>query len=512
MMRRKAAFLWLFTLTLVPGAASAQVTAATGYAVHAIPTPGTVQGGVVRRGEAILVGQGTFGAGGESIVRLENGTPTTIATGFGSLGGFDLAPDGTLWVVDNCFDGDFGCDGATTGDTVYAVPDALTRTTAAAAADLEVLPAGSIPTAFDVLVAPSGSVLVSDAVGTGAGRVVEVVPGPSGATATDLITGLDLSAGLAVQATNLFVANAVFNPVTFETTGAVLRYALDGTPAGSLASGLVGANYAAFDADGLLLVSGVGPFLASTVVAIAPNGDVTERAGGFGFSGDVFFDAARDEALVLDFGVSEIAAICRDGDGDGVCDADDDCPAAANADQADADGDGLGDACDPCSSGIAAVAPQVVVTKLATPGGDDRLVLRGDLMLPGAVDPVTTGARVLVGDATGTLIDLSVPAGPFDSGTKTGWKARKGVFKTTLAAAGALGSAKVKVKAFTDPPGLVRVQVVAKGGSWPGDPANLPLTFTAGLGAGQCGDAAFVGPAPAAACVFKAPRGKVVCR
>ena len=37
-----------------------------------------------------------------------------------------------------------------------------------------------------------------------------------------------------------------------------------------------------------------------------------------------------------------------DGDGDGVPDASDNCPATANTDQVDIpDGDGLGDACDP---------------------------------------------------------------------------------------------------------------------------------------------------------------------
>jgi len=37
-----------------------------------------------------------------------------------------------------------------------------------------------------------------------------------------------------------------------------------------------------------------------------------------------------------------------DRDGDGVPDADDNCPDVANPDQADADGDGIGDACDTC--------------------------------------------------------------------------------------------------------------------------------------------------------------------
>ena len=510
-MRRLAGFLWLLPVALGPSAAAGAVTAASGYAVRAIPAPGTIQGGVVRSGAAIIVGQGSFGAGLQQIVRFEEGgAATTIATGFGSLGGFDLDAAGTLWAVDNCFDGDFGCDGATTGDTLYAIPDALTRTTALTADDIEVLPAGSIPSAFDVLAVP-GAVLVSDAVGGGGGRVVEVVPG-SPATASDLVTGLDLSAGLALQGTTLFVANAVVDPVTFESTGEVLRFALDGTPDGSLASDLAGANYAAFDGDGLLLLSGVGPFLASTVVAIAPGGGVTERAGGFGFSGDVFFDAARDETLMLDFGVSEIAAVCRDGDDDDVCDVDDNCPAAANLDQADTDGDGLGDTCDPCTGGVALSAQKVIVTKLATPAGDDRLVLRGELTLGGTVDPVAAGARLVLGYAAGVLVDLSIPAGPYDPGTGTGWKARKGVFKTRVSAAGALGAARVKVKTFAATPGRVRVDVAAKQGSWPGDPADLPLTFTVALGGAACGDATFAGPSPAPACTYRAPRGKIICR
>ena len=51
-----------------------------------------------------------------------------------------------------------------------------------------------------------------------------------------------------------------------------------------------------------------------------------------------------------DRGAFELETRCvgRDGDGDGIADACDSCPAAANADQLDADGDGHADACDDC--------------------------------------------------------------------------------------------------------------------------------------------------------------------
>jgi hypothetical protein len=46
------------------------------------------------------------------------------------------------------------------------------------------------------------------------------------------------------------------------------------------------------------------------------------------------------------FGGLTAHACPDDDDGDGVCNADDNCPAVANADQADLDGDTLGDVCD----------------------------------------------------------------------------------------------------------------------------------------------------------------------
>src|SRR2546425_2043395 len=175
----------LVALLLAAPVVRAAVVAAPGYAVHTITTPDTVEGGVVRQGDAILVGQGpSFAAGAQSIVRLDAGGPATIATGFNSLGGFDLAPDGTLYVVDNCFTGD-GCGPTATGDTVYAIPDALTRATAVTAAGHEVVPPGTIPFASDVFVAPDGAALVSDAAGNGAGRGLKVVPG----TDTALVGG-----------------------------------------------------------------------------------------------------------------------------------------------------------------------------------------------------------------------------------------------------------------------------------------------------------------------------------
>src|SRR5689334_2615980 len=167
--------------------AGAAVVPATGYLVRTFPTPDLVQGGVMRRGNAIFVGQGTFGSGGERLIRLSNAGATTIADGFSSLGGLDFdVTTGRLYIVDNCFGSDFGCGNPSTGDTLYHIDDAMTRTTAAAAAASEVVPSGTFSTPQDVLVRP-GQIWVSDAIGVGAGRVATVV----GTTVNTQIGGLD---------------------------------------------------------------------------------------------------------------------------------------------------------------------------------------------------------------------------------------------------------------------------------------------------------------------------------
>src|SRR5262249_21984347 len=161
-----------------------------------------------------------------------------------------------------------------------------------------------------------GAILVSDAGGPGAGRVVRV----AGGSKTDLITGLDYAAGLALDGSTLLVGN-------FDGSfGSVGKYDLSGASAGPLIRDLSGSY--AVGGDGLVLVSGGftdDTFTNSTVLAVDSTGAKTERARGFGSSGEMYFDPGRNETLVLDFEALQITAICRDRDRNTVCDADQAC-------------------------------------------------------------------------------------------------------------------------------------------------------------------------------------------
>ncbi|MFN8641228.1 MAG: hypothetical protein U0802_06045 [Candidatus Binatia bacterium] len=207
-----------------------------------------------------------------------------------------------------------------------------------------------------------------------------------------------------------------------------------------------------------------------------------------------------------------------DGDGDGICDPGDNCPAVANADQVDGDGDLLGDACDPCTGSGDLRDALLQVRKLDTPGGDDRLTLRGalTLSLPIAppLDPVAKGLRLLIQTGASPAVDVTLPPGAYSSATQSGWKRNASATKWSYRhPTGVQGVTRAGVKLRDAASGLVTLTVSGRDGTYPVTP--LPPTVTVVLdppfaASGQCAQLSFAGPAPA--CRLNGSGSTVTCR
>ncbi|MEI8412686.1 MULTISPECIES: PxKF domain-containing protein [unclassified Kribbella] len=96
---------------------------------------------------------------------------------------------------------------------------------------------------------------------------------------------------------------------------------------------------------------GVAQTVSFTAAAGAVDGTVTATISTNTTGSGTFNNNVR-----IPIDVTTPVVVDPDGDNDGVPDASDNCPAAANADQANADGDALGNACDPNSYAPAAAA------------------------------------------------------------------------------------------------------------------------------------------------------------
>src|SRR5262245_16394589 len=115
-------------------------------------------------------------------------------------------------------------------------------------------------------------------------------------------------------------------------------------------------------------------------------------------------------ALVLAVGAfARPAMACpEDTDGDGVCDAIDNCPLIANADQADLDGDTIGDVCDDNDAELNPT--RLELKRDASPTNDSSLYrIRGDFLTTPPIDTptVAAGLRISLKDALGTSASSS---------------------------------------------------------------------------------------------------------
>jgi len=284
-----------------PAAARAAVIA-PGYTVSEIALPDFAAGDVVVVGDALFVGVGpAFVGGQQSVLRVDANGTTVVATGFQGLGGlaYDAAND-RLLVSDNALEAPF----AVTGDTLFAIPDPLTRTTAQAALGSELFDAGSFAGLADIELDPSdasGDTLFATHSST-TNQVLRIALGAG--TVTPLQTTAGFAAGVATDGATLWYGEVAFDEESFSTIGTVSGVALPGTgtPA-ELATDLPGQYDLELASDGTLLATA-----GDRVVRIDPlTRETTPIATGFGFATGLF---ARDGSLwVLDGGFPGVAAI-----------------------------------------------------------------------------------------------------------------------------------------------------------------------------------------------------------
>ena len=283
----------LASLALALGAAAAPI--APGYIVSFVTTPDAAAGDVVVAGGALFVGSGAFGVGNQSLVRIDGGGTTVLASGFNSLGGmvYDSVND-RLLTGDNGGNG----PGAVTGDTIYAIPNPFgSPGTPASAASLELLPMGSVPGYSDIVLDPTDATGNTAFVGDAStsfpptGVVLEVAI--SSATTSVLQSGLDFTAGLAADGGSLYVGESLLD---FSGLISGVALANPGAPLSTLAAVALGQFDLEVSSDGTLISSAGG-----SILRVDPSdGSQSTVATGFGFTGGIFEDTGTGVIYALD--------------------------------------------------------------------------------------------------------------------------------------------------------------------------------------------------------------------
>ncbi len=269
------------SIQLSAAVASAVPQPADGYLYTRQTLPELTEGCVAHAKGGDFVGVGpalsfpTPSGGTRSILFVSSsGEVRTVATGLNSIGDcvYDAASD-VLYVTDS----GANFSGATTGDTVFAIPG---DSTSVPVDGLEVLPSGTIANAFSIDLFGDG-LLVSNANGGGAGTVVHIDLSGATPVASTFANGFDYTGGLIVRGSDVLISEA-----TGSFASAIYSY----SDAGARQSTLSGPTYdhgsidIAVAADGAVLATG-----SPTLAAVAPGGTVTPLVTGV--DGGTGFDA-----------------------------------------------------------------------------------------------------------------------------------------------------------------------------------------------------------------------------
>ena len=204
---------------------------------------------------------------------------------------------------------------------------------------------------------------------------------------------------------------------------------------------------------------------------------------------------ADSDACTLD--VCNGSGLCvhepaTDSDGDGDCDARDDCTNPGGAQN--------------FVSSETSMLKLVKINTNATPG-DDGLALPGDFLLPAGssfsgLDPIGNGARLVLRGAGATIrVDQALPGGAYEGGGSRGWKInRPGTVWTYQDTTGTpLDGITRMTIADRSKKATGQVKVTVKGvkGTYPVLAADVPVEAIVVLGgqaasvAGECGESAF---------------------
>jgi len=288
---------WALGVGLAAPAAAVPLGANGYVALPSIPTPDAATGGVLVVGEHVFVGQGQFGAP-QSVVRITNGTATTLATGFASLSGMAYDPVNDRLIVG---DNDVAPSGA--GDTLFAIPDPFGDPgTPPDASSLRLAPDGTTPGVQDVFLDPGDptgqTLLISNSISPDLVQRVDV-----SVFASPVLTTLQMLDGFAGGVVADTTADALYFGDAFGPDGSLVLEAplSDPTATALQVGGALGGQFdLALDAAGLLYSTSF-----TEVVRIDPaTGETLVVATGFAFSTAI--DEAGDRLYVLDSGAPEI--------------------------------------------------------------------------------------------------------------------------------------------------------------------------------------------------------------